>query len=66
MPDEQEFIPHVTLMRIKKISNRTLLDERIREYKEKPVGLLHPKIELIQSNLTPQGAQYSVVKTLTA
>jgi len=65
MPLEQEFIPHITLMRIKKIIDRTRLDEKIKAYEEEVIGLLHPKIELIQSTLTPQGAQYTLVKRFT-
>ncbi len=61
---EQTFIPHVTLMRIKKISDKTHLENKIEEYKEKSLGILHPRIELIQSTLTPQGATYTTIRTL--
>ncbi len=64
--DEQEFIPHITLMRIKRILDKKLLDEKIKQYEERPVGILHPNIELIQSTLTPKGAQYTLLKRFTA
>ena len=62
LPDEQAFIPHITLMRIKKIPDKIVLDEKIKKYEDKPIGKLHPKIELIQSVLTPQGAKYTTLK----
>ncbi len=57
-----EFIPHITLMRIKKALHPELLEKRLRLYDNKHIGTLHPKIQLIQSQLTPQGAQYTLLK----
>ena len=61
LPSEQEFIPHVTLMRIKKIHQNTLFEEKITAYNDKIIGTLHPRIQLIQSRITPTGAQYTVL-----
>ncbi len=62
LPYEQEFIPHVTLMRIKKISDQTLFEERLRRYDRMLIGVLHPKVQLIQSHITPTGAHYSLLE----
>lgn len=62
LPSEQEFIPHVTLMRIKKINHPTLFKEKMSSYEEKVIGTLQPKIQLIQSRITPTGAQYTLLK----
>jgi len=61
----QEFTPHVTLMRIKKIHHRTLFEKRLRLYNEKLLGKVEPKIELIQSTLTPEGAKYTSIKVFS-
>jgi len=62
LPSEQEFIPHITLMRIKKINHPTLLKQKMRTYDDKIIGTVHPKIQLIQSHITSKGAQYTVLK----
>lgn len=62
LPFEQEFIPHVTLMRIKKINHPTLFKEKITSYEEKTIGVLHPKIQLIKSRITSAGAEYTLLK----
>jgi 2'-5' RNA ligase len=58
----QEFIPHITLMRIKKINHLELLEKRLRLYDDKVIGILQSKIQLIQSHLTPQGAKYTLLE----
>lgn len=62
LPQEQEFIAHVTLMRIKKIRHHDLFERRLQSYNEKIIGTLHPKIQLIQSQITPTGAKYTLLK----
>ena len=58
----QEFIPHISLMRIKKIHHEDLLHKRIHLYDQKVIGTLHPTIQLIESKLTPEGAIYTLIK----
>ena len=62
LPCEQKFIPHVTLMRIKKINHPTLFEQKLRTYDKKIIGKVHPRIQLIQSQITATGAQYTVLK----
>lgn len=62
---QEEFIPHITLMRIKKIQNEALLEQKIKMYDKKTVGMLHPKIQLIQSHLGSGPAKYECIQELT-
>jgi 2'-5' RNA ligase len=62
LPSGQEFIPHVTLMRIKKINHPTLFEQKLRTYDKKIIGTIHPKVQLIQSHVTSTGAQYTLLK----
>jgi 2'-5' RNA ligase len=62
LPSEQEFIPHVTLMRMKKINHPTLFEQKMRTYDDKVIGTVHPKIQLIQSHVTSTGAKYTLLK----
>ncbi len=62
LPQKQEFIPHITLMRIKRVPHKELLEKRLRLYDDKPIGILQPSIQLIHSELTPKGAKYTVIK----
>lgn len=62
LPAEEKFIPHVTLMRIKKVFDQELFEERLRSYETKTVGIIQDKIQLIQSIITPTGAEYTLVK----
>jgi len=63
-PVQEEFIPHITLMRIKKIQDQALLEQKIKMYDEKTVGILHPKIQLIQSYLGSGAAKYECIQEL--
>jgi RNA 2',3'-cyclic 3'-phosphodiesterase len=62
LPSEQEFIPHVTLMRIKKINHPTRFEQKLKTYDKKIIGTLQPRIQLIQSQITATGAQYTLLK----
>jgi 2'-5' RNA ligase len=66
LPSEQEFIPHVTLMRMKKINHPTLFEQKMRTYDDKVIGTVHPKIQLIQSHVTSTGTQYTVLKEFSS
>lgn len=64
--DKHPFIPHITLMRIKKIHHYTLLEQKINAYEQKPLGRLHTEISLMQSLQTPEGVRYSCIKKFTS
>ncbi len=66
LPSQQEFTPHITLMRIKKIQDKPLLERRLQEYQEKSLGRLYPNIQLIQSRLSDKAAKYECVKEFKA
>jgi len=61
---EEEFIAHITLMRIKKIQDQELLEQKVKMYDEKTIGMLHPKIQLIQSYLGSGPAKYECIQEL--
>ena len=62
LPREGEFLPHVTLMRIKKVLNQGLLEEKLQSYETNSIGVLHDKIQLLQSIATASGAEYTLIK----
>lgn len=61
--DNKPFSPHLTLGRVKGLDRHTSpLLERIEKYENAPLGQTHVDgIELIQSVLTPHGAEYTVL-----
>ena len=59
--DTQEFIPHITLMRIKTINDISLLKNTIQTYKTETIGELDPTLQLLQSHLNPDGASYTLL-----
>ena len=61
--DTQKFVPHVSLMRIKEITDQNLLRTKIQAYDAKAIGELKPTIQLLQSHLAPEGAKYSLLHT---
>lgn len=56
------FIPHVTLMRIKKIESRELFEQKLRVYNKHVIGSLAPEVQLMQSHLYSDGARYELIK----
>jgi len=62
--DRQNFVPHLTIGRIKSINNKKTLKELVDRYKNVPIqeeGL--NEFYLYESILKPQGPIYSVLKT---
>ena len=57
----QPYIPHVTLARIKHIENKEKLNAMLEKYKNRTLGSFELQLYLVQSKLTPKGAQYSIV-----
>ena len=62
LPNEKLFIPHVTLMRIKDIHNKNAFKQILENYKDKTIGRLDTRLELINSHLSPDGVEYESVK----
>lgn len=58
------FKPHITLCRIKAIHNYKAYKEKLKEYREKSLGLILPEISLYESTLTKTGAEYTCKYTL--
>lgn len=57
--DLYRFKPHMTLCRIKKIVDYKAYKEKLKTYREKSLGVILPEINLYESTLSSQGAQYS-------
>ena len=62
LPKRKLFIPHITLVRIKDIHNKKAFKEMQKNYKDKKLGRVDTKLELIQSHLSPNGARYESIK----
>ncbi len=62
-PDNKEFVPHLTLGRIKNISQHSLLKQMLRSYKDTCFGQFRADaFQLYQSILRPEGPEYKVVE----
>ena len=57
--DLYRFKPHMTLCRIKKIVDYKAYKEKLKTYREKSLGVILPEINLYESTLSSQGAQYT-------
>lgn len=62
--DLYRFKPHITLCRIKAIHDYKAYKEKLKTYKERSLGMILPEINLYESNLSSEGAQYSCRYTL--
>lgn len=61
-PEKRKFLPHVTLVRIKRSLSTGFLDI-LREYKKiEAEPMKNFSINLIESKLTPEGPIYSIIK----
>lgn len=52
------FKPHITLCRIEKILDYKAYKEKMKTYREKPLGIILPKIILYESKRTSKGFEY--------
>ncbi|WP_281951541.1 RNA 2',3'-cyclic phosphodiesterase [Nitrosophilus kaiyonis] len=59
---DDNFISHITLIRIKKVKGIKKFLEMVEKYKNRKLGVLHLKLALIKSELTPKGPKYSIIK----
>ena len=57
--DLYRFKPHITLCRIKTIHDYKAYKEKLKTYREKKLGLILPEINLYESTLTSEGAEYA-------
>jgi len=59
--DLYRFKPHITLCRIKTIHDYKAYKEKLKTYREKALGLILPEINLYESTLTSEGAEYACI-----
>jgi len=64
--DLYRFKPHITLCRIKKITDYRSYKELIQSYRERVLGVVKPEIILYQSTLSEKGPQYESVWKIAA
>ena len=62
LPGKNAFVPHVTLMRVKELVDKGKFYDRLDRYKEREIGSLGSSLELMQSELHPDGAKYTLLK----
>lgn len=62
--DLYRFKPHITMCRIKKIVDYRIYKEKLKNYREKSLGVILPQISLYESTLTSKGAHYHCRYTL--
>ena len=63
--DLYRFKPHITLCRIEKIHDYKAYKEKMKEYKEKPLGIILPQIILYESKRTSKGFEYQSLYEVT-
>ncbi|MCW8821571.1 MAG: RNA 2',3'-cyclic phosphodiesterase, partial [Sulfurovum sp.] len=56
--DLYRFKPHITLCRIKTIHDYKAYKEKLKTYREKPLGIVLPEISLYESLFTSTGVNY--------
>lgn len=63
LPDKPQFVPHLTVARIKELKNTNAFHRLIIKHQNDRFGEQHIKsFELYQSILRPQGPEYRIVK----
>ena len=62
--DLYRFKPHITLCRIKTIHDYKAYKEKLKTYREKTLGLILSEINLYESRLTSEGAEYACKYTV--
>ncbi|HIP16604.1 MAG TPA: RNA 2',3'-cyclic phosphodiesterase [Methanothermococcus okinawensis] len=60
---EREYVPHITIGRVKFLKDKKILKERIKKYRDVDIGTLYvDSIVLMKSTLTRSGPIYNVLK----
>ena len=62
LPTKNVFVPHVTLMRVKTVVDKDTFHEKLDAYHERQIGMLESSLELMESELHPAGARYTLVQ----
>jgi 2'-5' RNA ligase len=62
--DLYRFKPHITLCRIKTIHDYRAYKEKLKTYRERSLGVILPEINLYESTLSSEGAEYRCRYTL--
>ena len=65
VPENRAFKPHLTIARVRQFNSRQrqLMPKLVEQFKETPFGEWRvSRIELMQSLLSPKGAQYKVIE----
>ena len=62
--DLYRFKPHITLCRIKTIHDYRAYKEKLKTYRERSLGVIRPEINLYESTLSSEGAEYRCRYTL--
>ena len=63
LEESKKFVGHVTLMRVKKIKDEHGFRDLLNTYKNKNIGIVENRFELINSHIKhPGGAQYEILK----
>jgi 2'-5' RNA ligase len=64
-PEERAFAPHLTIARLKRVSRRAELLAHLKVHRQSKFGQIEVcQLELIESQLHPSGARYSIVRTV--
>lgn len=59
--DLYRFKPHITLCRIKEIHDYRAYKEKMKEYRERKLGIILPQIALYESKRTSKGLEYQSI-----
>lgn len=65
-PAEKNFIPHLTLGRIKLVSDKVWFADRVSKTKVKPISFEVNSFALVQSELSSKGPKYTTLKEYSA
>ena len=60
--EKKAFIPHATLMRIKKINDTKTFKDKMDKYENKEIGIIEPTLRLMQSRPQSGGVKYVCLK----
>jgi len=64
--DLYRFKPHITLCRIKAIHDYRAYKEKMKEYREKKLGIILPQIALYESKRTSEGLEYQSIYAINS
>ncbi|QOY54731.1 2'-5' RNA ligase family protein [Candidatus Sulfurimonas marisnigri] len=62
LPQIKPYILHVTLMRIKEMKDKKAFNDMLSKYEGKSIGTIETTMQLMDSNLSSDGAKYKCIK----